>query len=219
MILVIVGGVVRDYGFSAAQQDELWHRWKEGASLGAISRSLNAAPQHVQRFLRQTGGLRVPSPRRSTRHLAVEEREEISRGIASNLSARTIAKRLGRPASTVSREIRRNGGREAYRAWEAETAALQRARRPKKAKLACEPALRALVAEMLDQRWSPEQIAGRLRLLFPEEPGMRVSHETIYLSLFDPRRRAIDRKLSRRLRTARPMRRPGRCQVKRDRGQ
>src|SRR4051812_42510819 len=108
MILVIVGGGGRGYGFSAAQQEELWDRWKEGASLSAIARSLNAELQHVRRFLGQTGGLRVSPPCRSVRHLGAGEREEISRGIASGLSARAIAKRLGRPASTVSREIGRN---------------------------------------------------------------------------------------------------------------
>jgi len=119
----------------------------------------------------------------------------------------------------VSREIRRNGGREAYRAHDAEAAALQRSRRPKKAKPACEPVLRALVEEMLDQRWSPAQIAGRLELLFPGEPAMRGSHETIYLSLYDPRRRAVDRKLSRRLRTARLMRRPRKARAATGQGQ
>ncbi|GAA2171961.1 IS30 family transposase [Actinomadura napierensis] len=210
---------MRDYGFSAVQQDELWRLWKEGASLGFIARSLGAELQHVRRFLGQTGGVRVSPPRRSPHHLTSGEREEISRGIVSGLSARAIARQLRRPASTVSREIQRNGGRDAYRAHEADVAALQRSHRPKKAKLASAPVLRALVEEMLDQRWSPVQIAGRLELLFPDEPAMRVSHETIYLSLYDPRRRAIDRKLSRRLRTARLMRRPRKARAITGQGQ
>ncbi len=210
---------MRDYGFSAVEQEELWRRWKDGESLGAIARALGAAPQHVQRFLKQTGGLRVPPQRRSAHHLTAYEREEISRGVAAGLSARAIARRLGRSASTVSREIRRNGGRVGYRACEAEAAAIQRARRAKKAKPACNPQLRALVEEFLDRCWSPEQISGRLLMLFPDRPQMQVSHETIYLSLYDPRRRALDRRLSSRLRTARPMRGPRKAREPAGQGQ
>ncbi|GAA1580696.1 IS30-like element ISCfr4 family transposase [Actinomadura kijaniata] len=198
---------MRDYGFSPERQDELWRRWRDGDSLGVIARGMGAELQHVRRFLRQTGGLRVPVRRRSCRHLNAVEREEISRGIAAGLSARAIGRLLERPASTISREIHRNGGRAAYRACEADTAAQLRARRPKQAKLASRPKLRALVEQCLDQRWSPEQISGWLRRTFPD-PAMQVSHETIYLSLYDPRRRALDRKLSNRLRRGRPFRRP-----------
>ncbi|GAB2823794.1 IS30-like element ISCfr4 family transposase [Actinocorallia aurea] len=199
---------MRDYGLSAVQQEELWCRWREGASLRLIAREFGVGFQHVQRFLRQTGGIKVAAPRRSPRHLASAEREEISRGLAAGLSARAIAGLLGRNASTVSREIRRNGGREAYRACEADAAAVRRSRRPKPAKLAADPELRALVEELLDRRWSPEQVSGRLRLMFPGESARQVSYETIYLSLFDPRRRALNRALTARLRTYRAMRHP-----------
>ena len=199
---------MRDYGFSSVQQEELWRRWRSGESLGGIARGMGAQLQHVRRFLLQTGGLKSPVRCRSLRHLSAREREEVSRGIAAGLSARAIARNLGRSASTISREIARNGGRGDYRAGPAEEAAERRARRPKQAKLACRPDLRALVEELLTQRWSPEQISGRLRLDFPGEPAMWVSHETIYLALFDPRRRAINRHLSRQLRTGRLMRHP-----------
>ncbi|MFF0526218.1 transposase [Actinomadura nitritigenes] len=159
MILIITEVRVRDYGFSTAQQEELWGRWRSGEPLGGIARSMGAQLQHVRRFLLQTGGLRSPPRCRSLRHLAGEEREEISRGIAAGKSARAIARGLGRPASTVSREIARNGGREGYRAG---AAAEVRARRPKQAKLAGRPDLRVMVEELLGQRWSPQQISGRL---------------------------------------------------------
>lgn len=153
---------------------------------------------------------RPPRPQtRSERHLSGSEREEISRGIAAGESARQLAKRLGRSPSTVSREIARNGGRDRYRAAPADAAAYARGRRPKQAKLAQRPALRTLVEAKLVLCWSPEQIAGWLRRQFPGDASMQISHEAIYLSLYDPRRRqAIDRSLTQRLRSGRPMRRP-----------
>lgn len=126
-------------------------------------------------------------------------------------SARAIAVSLGRSPSTISREIARNGGRGIYRATAADLLAYQRARRPKPAKLARSPQSRALVEDKLRSCWSPEQIAGWLRRQFPADPAMRTSHEAIYLALFDPRRKAIDRTLAQRLRTGRPMRSPKRA--------
>ncbi|GLF95252.1 IS30 family transposase [Streptomyces yaizuensis] len=200
---------VRDYGFSAIQQDEIWRRWREGESFNSMGRVLGVPMHHVRSFLAQTGGVRQAPPRRSARHLTPGDREEISRGIAAGESARHIAARLGRPPSTVSREIARNGGRQLYRATAADQEAYRRARRSKAAKLADLPVLRALVEEKLALSWSPEQISGWLRRCFPDVPAMRISHEAIYLSLYDPRRRqTINRKLTQRLRTARPMRQP-----------
>ncbi|WP_237533832.1 IS30 family transposase, partial [Streptomyces sp. SID685] len=124
-------------------------------------------------------------------------------------SARQLAKRLGRSPSTVSREIARNGGRGRYRAATADSAAYGRGRRPKEAKLARRPALRVLVEAKLAPCWSPEQIAGWLRRQFPGDASIQISHEAIYLSLYGPRRRqVIDRSLTQRLRSGRPMRRP-----------
>ncbi|MFD5423175.1 IS30 family transposase [Streptomyces sp. NPDC127069] len=200
---------VRDYGFSSAQQDEVWRRWREGQSFSLIGRALGAPMHHVRQFLYQSGGIRLTPQQRSERHVTGSEREEISRGIAAGESARELARRLGRSASTISREIARNGGRDLYRAASADAAAYARGRRPKQAKLAQQPALRALVEAKLALCWSPEQIAGWLRRKFPGDVSMQVSHEAIYLSLYDPRRRqAIDRSLTQRLRSARPMRRP-----------
>ncbi|AEM83987.1 IS30 family transposase [Streptomyces violaceusniger] len=200
---------MRDYGFSPAQQDEVWRRWREGQSFSLIGRALGAPMQHARRFLYQSGGVRLTPQTRSERHLSGSEREEIFRGIAAGESARQLAKRLGRSPSTVSREVARNGGRDRYRAASADAAAYTRGRRPKQVKLAQRPALRALVEAKLALCWSPEQIAGWLRRQFPGDASMQISHEAIYLSLYDPRRRqAIDLSLTQRLRSGRPMRRP-----------
>jgi IS30 family transposase len=204
---VIVEVQVRDYGFSSAQQDEVWRRWREGQSFSLIGRALGAPMHHVRQFL--SGGIRLTPQQCSERHLTGSEREEISRGIAAGESARQLVKRPGRSPSTVSREIARNGGRDRYRAASADAAAYARGRRPKQAKLAQLPALRALVEAKLAVCWSPEQIAGGLRRQFPGDACMQISHEAIYLSLYDPRRRqTIDRSLTQRPRPARPMRRP-----------
>ena len=147
------------------------------------------------------------------------EREEISRGVAAGDSCRAIAKRLGRAPSTVSRELARNGGRGCYRAQAADAAAFRRAQRPKAAKLAVESRLRAVVEAKLAVRWSPQQIAGWLPLAYPQDLVMRVSHETIYLSLFVQSRGALRRELQRYLRTGRAMRYPRAKRLPQGRGQ
>lgn len=206
MTLIISGGACAGLRVITRSQDEVWQRWRSGESLSSIARGVGAPLQHVRRFFAQTGGVRPPAVRGSLRHLAVAEREEVSRGLAAGHSARAIARRLGRSAATVSREIARNGGREHYRARNAEDNARRRACRPKPAKLAQHLHLRGLVEDKLARRWSPQQIVGWLRRRFPQARHLRVSHETSYRSLFDPRRRAINRDLSRQLRTGRPMR-------------
>ncbi|WP_237535956.1 IS30 family transposase, partial [Streptomyces sp. SID3343] len=165
--------------------------------------------QSARRFLCQSGGVRLTPQQRSERHLSGSEREEISRGIAAGESARQLAGRPARSPSTVSREIARNGGRSRYRATPADAAAYARGRRPKQAKLAQRPALRALLEAKPALCWSPDRIAGWLRRRFPGDTAMQIPHEAIHLSLYDPRRRrAIDRSLTRRLWSARPMHRP-----------
>jgi IS30 family transposase len=138
----------------------------------------------------------------------MEEREEISRGIAARDSAQRIAARLRRPTSTITRELARNGGRNAYRASEADAVAWDRAQRPKRCRLATNPELRYLVAGKLSTYWSPEQIAGWLKQEFPTDPSMRVSHETIYRTLFVQTRGALKKELIAHLRTVRRLRRP-----------
>lgn len=136
------------------------------------------------------------------------EREEISRGVAAGESARAIAVRLKRAPATISREIARNGGRAAYRAQTADAAPFERARRPKVSLPAARPVLRARVEPGLALECSPQQISHRLVLDFPDDVSMRVSHETIYLSIFQPVRKALPPRIHRKLRTGRPMRLP-----------
>jgi len=162
----------------------------------------------VHRVLRQAGGLRPRDRPRSSRGLSLAEREEISRGLRAGESLRRIAVRLGRAASTVSREVGANGGQRRYRAHLAVARAIRRARRPRRAKLARNRPLRHAVERLLEARWSPQQIAWQLRQDHPDQPEMRVSHETIYQSLFVQGRGALRAELTRCLRTGRARRRP-----------
>ena len=150
----------------------------------------------------------IPPPPRSRLALRVGEREEISRGLARGESVRQISRRLGRAPSTVSREVRRHGGRAHYRAAGADTSAWARPRRPKPCRLAQSPALRTLVALKLARNWSPQQIAGWLRETFPDDPCLHVSHETIYRSLFVQSRGVLKRELVAHLRRRHAIRRP-----------
>ena len=194
-------------GLSVEQQELLWERWRAGEPLRVIARQLEVPRQRLLGFLESTGGSRPLSRRRDARHLSLQDREEISRGLAAGASCRAIARALGRPHSTVAREVARNGGRLAYRAESADRAADVRASRPKEAKLERLPQLRRAVEQGLEQEWSPEQISHRLRMDYPDDDQMRVSHEGIYLSLFQPNK-PLDRKLGRRLRTGRTIRGP-----------
>ena len=210
---------MRSWGLSIQEQDEVWARWRRGESLRLIARRLGKRGPSIRAFVLQTGGVRQHPPRRSVRCLSMAEREEISRGVAAGEPCRQIAARLGRAPSTVSRELARNGGRHHYRAQAADAGAFRRAQRPKPAKLLVEPRLRAVVEAKLALRWSPQQIAGWLRLAYPQDPVMRVSHETIYLSLFVQSRGALRRELQRCLRTGRAMRYPRGKRLPQGRGQ
>jgi IS30 family transposase len=210
---------VRSWGLSVAEQDEVWARWRGGESLRLIARRLGKRGPSVRVFVLQTGGVQHHPPHRAPRCLSMADREEISRGVAAGVSCRQVAARLGRAPSTVARELARNGGRHHYRAQAADAAAFRRAQRPKAAKLVSQPRLRAVVEAKLALRWSPEQIAGWLPLAYPSDPVMRVSHETIYLSLFVQSRGALRRELQRYLRTGRAMRYPRGKRLPQGRGQ
>ncbi len=162
----------------------------------------------IRRLLRTTGGLPPRQRERSALRLSVAEREEISRALLVGSSLRAIAAGLGRAPSTVTREVARNGGRRRYRAWRAEVGADRRSRRPRVVKLARSVRLRTEVERLLGLRWSPEQIAARLRQEHPDDREMRVSHETIYQSLFVQTRGALRRELHACLRSGRVRRRP-----------
>ena len=157
---------MRSWGLSIQEQDEVWARWRRGESLRLIARRLGKRGPSVRAFVLQTGGVQRHPPRRAQRCLSMAEREEISRGVAAGEPCRQIAARLGRAPSTVSRELARNGGRICYRAQAADAAAFRRAQRPKPAKLALEPGLRAVVEAKLAVRWSPQQIVGWLPLAY-----------------------------------------------------
>lgn len=194
--------------FTEAEKVVVWERWQAGDSMRLIARQLGRQSSAVRTLIDNTGGVR-PQPRhRAPRHLSVTEREEISRGLAAPDSLRAIAHRLGRPASTVCREVNRNGGRARYRAHRADRAATRRASRPKVCKLVANPQLRRVVEEKLALWWSPQQISGWLRIAYPADPEMWVSHETIYLSLFVQGRGALRHELTRSPRIHRAMRRP-----------
>jgi IS30 family transposase len=150
--------------------------------------------------------------------LSIEERGEISRGLAAGWSIRAIAAGMGRSPSTVCREVAANGGRRRYRAARADQQAWSRAARPKRCKLAEQPVLRAIVEEKLARRWSPQQIAGWLKTSYPDDPEMQVSHESIYRTLFVQSRGALRRELTAHLRTGRVIRRPKGTRVPDGRG-
>jgi IS30 family transposase len=191
---------------SARQKKELWSRWRRGQSLSEIGRALGKHAGSVYGVLAASGGITPSTKTRSDHVLSLREREEISRCLAKGLGVRAIAVRLRRSPSTLSREISRNGGRSKYRATRADDRAWAKAKRPKESLLARRPALRKLVAAKLQEDWSPEQIAGWLATKYGRDSEMRVSHETIYRSLYLHTKGALERQLIERLRTKRRMR-------------
>jgi IS30 family transposase len=190
------------------RRERIWELWAKGLSIHAIAREVGVFRSTVTCCLNTTGGVRPRPRKRAERSLSAAEREGISRGLARGESFRAIACQIGRPHTTVSREVNRNGGRRRYRARAADAAAWRRARRPKPSKLALNARLRAVVEEKLKLKWSPEQISQWLRRTYRDDPGMQVSHETIYLSLFVQSRGALKRELCDHLRSRRRLRRP-----------
>lgn len=197
----------RGWGYSAVQRQELWRRWEAGQSISVISVALEKGRGSVFQVLALDGGMVRPPRHRSRQALTGLEREEITRGLAAGWTVRLIARTLRRAPSTISREIMRNAGRTQYRAAQAETEAWRRATRPKPCVLARHPALRAVVATQLAANWSPREIAGRLVTAYPDDPTMRVSHETIYRSLYIQARGVLKKELIAHLRRRHPLRR------------
>jgi IS30 family transposase len=192
---------------TGTEKIQFWDRWQQGESIHQIARSLGRRHSSVRRVLAQTGGIRPAERHRSPRTLTLAEREEISRSVARGCSLRSVAEQLHRAPSTISREIQRNGGRDRYRASQADERAWDRARRPKVCKLKRHRVLAKLVAAKLQQRWSPVQIAGWLKQRSDGHEEHEVSHETIYLSLFIQARGALKKELLVHLRRTRAMRR------------
>ena len=193
--------------YTESQKALMWERWQKGESLQQIAQLFDRNHSSVQGILAPTGGIRPPPRCRSRLALTLAEREEISRAVVAGQSRRSIAAQLGRAPSTISREIKRNGGQECYRASQADESAWDRGRRPKTCKLAQNRALARLVAGKLQLQWSPEQIAGWLKQTYPDDTSRQVSPETIYRSLFIQARGALKKELVEHLRRSRVMRR------------
>ncbi len=185
----------------------IWDRYKQGDSLHDIAKMFDRYHSSIMPTIYQTGGFRPPIRKRRASSLTLNEREEISRGLATNQSIREIAKRLSRASSTTSREILRNGGSSQYRAAKAEDEAWTRALRPKSCKLIDSPSLCILIAAKLKRAWSPKQIARWLKRQYPEDQEMHVSHETTYKTLFIHTRGRPKEELQKCLRTKRAVRR------------
>jgi transposase, IS30 family len=200
-------------------QERARRLWAQGATLREIGVMVGCSHESVRRLVRRGGVVQgcLPDWEPGPGRLTIAEREEISLGLECDELFVVIAARLGRSVSTVSREVAANGGRGGYRAWRAHRRAWEQARRPKRPKLAC-PRLGAQVEAWLLEWWSPQEIARRLRLEFPDDPMMHVSHETIYQSLFVQGRGELRRELTRCLRSGRAQRRPQRRGVPDPRG-
>ncbi|MBX8803425.1 IS30 family transposase [Ochrobactrum sp. MR28] len=204
--------------FTQSEKETCWSLWREGLGFSDIGRVLSAKPGSVFTLLREHGGVTLPRPKRSQRHLNLAEREEISISLAANISIRQIAYSLRRSPSTISREINKNGGLRKYRAHLAENAAWKRAKRPKPAKLTINIRLKNLVIEKLQLKWSPEQISGWLKIEFPFHEDMQISSETIYKSLYIRSRKLLDIALMNNLRRAHKIRQSKRLSRRGDRG-
>jgi len=191
---------------SADQVDELVRLARQGVDYRQIARSVSCALSTVYAIVGPSA--RSRAERRAPVHLKLFEREEIRAGIERGESLRAIARSLNRNVSCISREVKRNGGRAAYRAWRADERAVQAMRRPREAKITAKPELRRAIEKKLEKRWSPQQIAQHLKSHYPHDESMQASHETIYQSLFVQTRGALRKELTAYLRTKRQSRKP-----------
>jgi len=201
--------------FTDKQKSEIWDRWQRGESMSSIGRGFERASSSIYPLLARTGGIRPSERIRSRLALSLTEREEISRGLTAEMSLRSIARSLKRSASTISREVRRNGGAKHYRAAPSDAAAWDRAHRPKPCKLAGNDYLCRAISAKLTRKWSPQQIAGWLMREHPDDEDKRVSHETIYRSLFIQTRGVLKKELLAHLRATRSIRRSRHATLKR----
>ncbi|MBN3815832.1 IS30 family transposase [Paraburkholderia sp. Se-20369] len=193
--------------YTAPQKALMWERWRTGESLQQIAQLFDRNHSSVQRILAETGGIQPKQRHRSRLALTLAEREEISRSVIAGDSIRAIANQLGRAPSTISRELKRNGGMPGYRANNADELAWERARRPQICKLVRNRELAQVVASKLRLQWSPEQIAGWLKHAYAVNRDYQVSHETIYRSLYIQARGALKKELLEHLRRSRAIRR------------
>jgi IS30 family transposase len=193
--------------YTEEMQSYIWDRYQLGDSVKSIGRFFDRPSSSIHKQLARTGGIRPRERKRSSKVLSIAEREEISRGLVSGLSFGAIAAQLDRARSTVSREVKRNGGRHSYRATSADQNAWDKSERPKVCKLVQNRPLCRKVEVKLRRKWSPEQIAGWLKIEYPGDEWNQVSHETIYRSLFIQARGAFKKELQACLRSKRSIRR------------
>jgi len=201
--------------FTNEQKAEIWDRWRRGESMSSIGRGFDRNSSSIYPLPSRTGGIRAPERTRSRLALSIVEREELARGLKGGLSLRDIARRLQRSPSTISREIKCNGGRKAYRAVHSDQAAWDRARRPKRCKLAANRSLSRTAARKLQLDGSPEQIASWLKRRYRGERRNLVSHVTIYRSLYVQARGVLKKELMQHLRSKRTIRRSKHAMLKR----
>jgi IS30 family transposase len=204
---------------STEQSRELWRLWRQGQTLATIGAALERRHDSIYAVIKRYGGIPPRERSRAAGALRPDEREEISRGIAADVSVRALARRLGRAPSTISREIQRHGGRRGYRATDAERAAWRNGRRPKACRLAVDRRLCRVVASKLRADWSPQQIAQWLVTTYPDDDTMRVSHETIYRTLYVQARGALKKELVAHLRQRHAIRRTRATRTHQRRGQ
>ena len=193
--------------YTESQKALMWERWQKGESLQQIAQLFDWNHSSIQPILAVTGGIRPAPRRRSRRALTLAERHAISRAVVAGHSIRATAAQLGRAPSTISPEIKRNGGQEWYPASQADQSAWARGRRLKTGELAQNGALARIVAGKLQRQWSPEQVAGWLKRTYADDTSRQVSHETIDRSLFIQARGALKNELVAHLRRTRVMRR------------
>lgn len=201
-------GKVHVRRLTTLERRDIQQRALMGEDFKAIAEAYGFFVGSVRKILAATGGFHLRLRPRANRNLSLQEREELSRGLAEGESLRSIARRLGRAPSTISREVKAKGKRSQYRAWWADDVFVRQSVRPKVGKLSRNPQLRAEVERLLRERWSPRQIAAILKRRYPTRPEMQVSHETIYRSLFIQGRGELRRELTRYLRTGRIRRHP-----------
>lgn len=203
------------YGFTPEQQEQIWQYWKQGESFSDIARIVGKPPGCIHPVIAYSGGIYPKPQKRSHKALTLIEREEISRACVAGKTIRQIALMLKRAPSTISREIKRNGGKIAYRAHQAENKAWQNAKRPKLCYLSTNIKLRDIIEAKLTLNWSPEQISNWLKHMYPTEKAMWISHETIYKSMFIQSRGVLKKSLTEHLRSKRLMRRPKHAKIDR----
>ena len=204
--------------FTEEERHRCWQLWRQGLGYSDIAREIASKPGTVFGLIRLNGGFSPPQRERSSRHLSLSEREEISRGIAQGCSIRNIAYKLNRSPSTVSRELTRHGGASHYRATQADALAWNNALRPKACKLASKPELCEIITDKLQNKWPPQQISGWLYRRWHDNKAMHISHETIYKSLYLQARGALKKELMQHLRYGHKMRHTKKHSTRGDRG-